>query len=233
VKPGRLERLGGSSAGLACLVWLGVGCSGSLGSTATAGPDAPQPLAAAFVRTSPEELERVRKLAPDFLARAERAAVRARGAQAAGTAAAKDYESIAGLLLAAAAAEADRIELERTLLAQSLERDDLARAAAAERRLQLVLDAELRRARAARVALAADDRAVPSSAVRAGSDASAQPSAAGLLRDRARSLLAAARALGADRGRLEQAEGLLATATSERAAREALREAERLIPAQR
>lgn len=71
---------------------------------------------------SQADAQRLRGLAPDFLARAERAQARAQAASEPDVAA--EYAELARLLLGAAQCEADRVELERRLLVEEQLRDE-------------------------------------------------------------------------------------------------------------
>jgi hypothetical protein len=168
-----------------------------------------EPLGSASTPASAAERARAAELAPDLFARAERAESRARAANGD---AAREHAERARWLFEAALAEADRIELERRVIALALSQDTLARARAAEVRLTLVLADELRRERARRQA-----------------EREPQPLAADAALRRARSLIAAARALGAEPGGLERVEARLASAKNAQAARVALEHAEQLL----
>jgi hypothetical protein len=155
----------------------------------------------------------LRALAPDFLARAERAQARANAA--ATSEAEGEHAECARLLLAAAELEAERIELERQLFAEELRRDEALRKLAAARYASL----------ASQPSAAAKVTSQPSAA--------AKPSAQSQVLQ-ARLQLAAARALGAPPLRLAQAERQIVRAIADPSqARAALEQATQVFEAAR
>jgi hypothetical protein len=157
----------------------------------------------------PARAERLRALAPDFLARAERAQARANTASS--PEAARDHAECVRLLLAAAELEAERIELERQLLAEELRRDAALQKLAAARYAALALQ--------------------PAAAAKVPSQPAAakKPSAESLVQ-KARLQVAAARALGAPPASLAQAERQIVRAIADPSqARAALEQAERVF----
>jgi hypothetical protein len=163
------------------------------------------------------QLERLQKLVPDYLARAQRAEARAK--TAATSAIAEEHRACAQLLLEAAQAEADRVELERELLAEELRRD------AALRELAQVEYARLSEKLAQRPAEAEPAHTHTPVSQRTAADAYIR---------RARLSLAAARALGAEPAELAQAERRVREANDrEGLARSALEQAERVLDAAR
>ena len=168
----------------------------------------------------PAERAHVARLAPDFLARAERARERARAAE--DPEAVAEHAACADVLLEAARVEAARIELARQLAAEELRRDAALRALAAERYRALARESE------AVLARAASD---PATGI--GTQSAREASAAELTR-RARLQLAAARVLGADATELEKAERQVRRVDARPAeARAALELAERVLAAAR
>ncbi|HKU36720.1 MAG TPA: hypothetical protein VJR89_01200, partial [Polyangiales bacterium] len=103
----------------AALFALLLGCAGSHAAVPAETTAAPLP----SELLSPARAAELRGLAPDFLARAERAEARARNASEPDAAA--DYAELARLLLSAAEHEAERVKLERQLLAEDLRRDEV------------------------------------------------------------------------------------------------------------
>lgn len=168
------------------------------------------------------QVDRLHALAPDYVARAERAERRA--SESATAEAASEHHACAQLLLEAAQAEADRVELERRLFAEDLRRDAVLRELAAE--------AYARVARA-QAAPAPPDSPEPSVTARTKSPES-QPMAAEAYIRRARLSLAAARVLGAEPDALAQAERRVRDAEERPArARGAFEQAQRLLDAAR
>jgi hypothetical protein len=204
--------LGGFAA-----VWFGsiAGCAGSKPVAKT-----PSPIVAEGTAVTPVELDRLHELAPDYLARAERAEQRA--SEAATAEVASEHHACAQLLLQAAAAEADRVELERQLLAEEVRRDAVLR--------------ELAREEYARLALQQSGHFVAAEPVvnaRLGSVETQRTAADAYIR-RARLSLAAARVLGAEPAALAQAERRVREAGVRPAqARTALEQAERVLDAAR
>ncbi len=169
-------------------------------------------------KLSAVERGRLEQLAPDFLARADRA--RERGERAESPSAASDHAVTAALYLEAARVEAERIELSRRLVAEELRRDAVARQLAAQRYAALAQQNQ------AVIARAASD---PASGIGPQS-ARTNPATAGELTRRARLALAAARVLGADAGSLADAERRVRQAGSRPdQARAALDLAERVL----
>jgi len=165
------------------------------------------------------QVDRLHALAPDYVARAERAELRA--SESATAEVASEHHACAQLLLEAAQAEADRVELERRLLIEELRRDAVSRELAAE---------EYARVAQAQAAPAPPDPAVTASAK---SPDSQRMAAESYIR-RARLSLAAARVLGAEPGAVAQAERRVREASERPAqARGALEQAERVLDAAR
>jgi outer membrane protein OmpA-like peptidoglycan-associated protein len=163
------------------------------------------------------KLARIRALAPDFLARAEQA--RAQAAATSDDAERADQEARAQLLLDAAAAEAERIEIDRnraTLEAQALAWEQVTTQAGLERtNLELELKlmaaakiAEQEAARAFEQAELAEDHSLPNRKERG----EARKAAAAFLLRRAKLTLAAARAMGASEPQLTAADRAIAGA---------------------
>lgn len=172
------------------------------------------------------ELDRLSGLAPDYVARAERAEQRA--SEAATPAAASEHHACAQLLLEAARAEADRVELERALLAEEFRRDDVLRELAREEysRLARERSAPLRTPESASTS---PQNHLRGSASRANSPEAQRMAADAYIR-RARLSLAAARALGAQAAVLAPAERKIREAMSRPGdARAALEQAERAL----
>lgn len=165
------------------------------------------------------QVDRVHALAPDYVARAERAELRA--SEAATPEVASEHHACAQLLLEAAQAEADRVELERRLLIEELRRDAVSRELAAEEY--------------ARVAQAQAAPVLPDPAVAAPTKSpDAQRMAAEAYIRRARLSLAAARVLGAEPAAIAQAERRVRDASERPAqARGALEQAQRVLDAAR
>lgn len=169
------------------------------------------------------QLDRLHALAPDYLARAERAEQRA--SESATPQSASEHHACAQLLLEAAQAEADRVELERQLLAEELRRDVVLRELAGEEY------ARIAREQTGQNALA--EPAEPDAVARTRSPEAQRMAAESYIR-RARLSLAAARVLGADPGALAQAERRVREAGDRPAqARGALEQAERVLDAAR
>ncbi len=162
------------------------------------------------------ELERLRRLAPDFFARAERAQADVRLARSADERG--DGALRAQLLLDAAVAEADRIALERqrvALEARVLAAEKASAKAEAERRQ---LAAERASTNAAKLAAERARRAfaeLERDDARAVSNAPERAAAREFLVGRARLTLSAARALGAKQLQLTEAEQAIAAVVSE------------------
>jgi hypothetical protein len=168
------------------------------------------------------QLDRLHALAPDYVARAERAEVRA--SESSTPEAASEHHACSQLLLEAAQAEADRVELERRLLAEDLRRDAVMRELAAEEY------ARVAQSQAAPAAPVPPDRDV---AAHAKSPESQRMAAEAYIR-RARLSLAAARVLGAAPGAIAQAERRVREASDRPAqARGALEQAERVLESTR
>ena len=204
----------------ACLV---AALAGTLPACATTPPVAVEPPAVAKPSAVNEaQRARIERLAPDFLARADRATERARTRTSDDPDAAREHRARAELLLQAATLEADRIELARQLEAEHLRRDAALRALATERYRALARQTD---ARLARVASDPETGVGPPSAP--------NPSAAELTR-RARLQLAAARVLGADASELAEAERQVRRVGARPAeARAALERAERVLASAR
>ncbi len=154
-----------------------------------------------------------RREAPDLYARAELARREAERAQARGDReAAQDHATRARLLLEAAIVEAERIALEGERLEALRIADEAATAAAAAEQARHELERERVHARAAALARAQMQEAWAQAAQeearrfrrRSAELTAARRRAALALRDRARLVLAAARALGADAAQVEQ-----------------------------
>jgi hypothetical protein len=168
------------------------------------------------------QVDRLHALAPDYVARAERAELRA--SESATAEAASEHHACAQLLLEAARAEADRVALERQLIAEDLRRDAVLRELAAEEY------ARVARTQAAPSVLASPD---PSLAARTKSPESQRMAAEAYIR-RARLSLAAARGLGAEPGAIAQAERQVRDAAARPAqARGAFEHAQRILDAAR
>jgi hypothetical protein len=169
------------------------------------------------------QLDRLHALAPDYLARAARAEQRA--SESATPQSASEHHACAQLLLDAARAEADRVELERRLFAEELRRDAVLR--------------DLGREEYARVARESAGQNAPAEPAEAAVLArtrspEAQRMAAEAYIRRARLSLAAARVLGAEPGALALAERRVREAGDRPAqARGALEQAERVLEAAR
>jgi hypothetical protein len=211
--------------GRAALVGVSTVLLGSLAACAGSRPAARTSGAAvAEERTfTAAQLDRLHALAPDYLARAERAEQRA--SESATPEIASEHHACTQLLLEAAQAEADRVELERQLLAEELRRDQVLR--------------ELAREEYARVAREQTGQnppaepAEPGALARTGSPDSQRMAAEAYIR-RARLSLAAARVLGAEPGALAQAERRVREAGDRpERARGALEQAERVLDAAR
>jgi hypothetical protein len=169
------------------------------------------------------QLDRLQALAPDYLARAERAERRA--SESATAESASEHHACAQLLLEAAQAEADRVELERQLLAEELRRDLVLRELAREEYARVALE------QAGQAALA--EPAEPDAVARTRSPEAQRMAAEAYIR-RARLSLAAARVLGAEPGALASAERRVREAGERPAqARGALEQAERVLDAAR
>lgn len=204
-------------AALVCVLLLGLGCA--------AAPKHGEALSASFERP---DAQRARELAPDLYARAERALADARAARDTGTRA--DHAARARLLLLAAIAETERIELERAA-GQADERSEraLAERAAVERE-RLALEQRAARERAALLARAQAER------VFASPSATAVASDVQFVRERARVTLAAAVGLGLGESearkveqRIDEAEQRSHTKDAGAAAERALAAAERAL----
>lgn len=170
------------------------------------------------------ELDRLSALAPDYVARAERAEQRA--SEAATPIAASEHHACAQLLLEAAQAEADRVEFERALLAEEFRRDDVVRELAREEYSRL--------AREQSAQLRTPEPASPQDHLRGSASRANSPEAQRMAADayirRARLSLAAARALGAQAAVLAPAERKIREAMTRPAdARGALEQAERAL----
>jgi hypothetical protein len=170
------------------------------------------------------ELDRLSALAPDYVARAERAEQRA--SEAATPIAASVHHACAQLLLEAAQAEADRVEFERALLAEEFRRDDVVRELAREEYSRL--------AREQSAQLRTPEPASPQDHLRGSASRANSPEAQRMAADaymrRARLSLAAARALGAQAAVLAPAERKIREAMTRPAdARGALEQAERAL----
>jgi hypothetical protein len=192
------------------------GCGGA--SPAIETPQAP---VAEGMTLTAAELDRLHALAPDYVARAERAEQRASEARTAE--AASEHHACAQLLLEAAQAEADRVELERALLAEDFRRDAALREVARDEY------ARLARERAGELPSPeppAADAARPAAA----KSPEAQRMAADAYIRRARLSLAAARAMGAEPTAIASAERRIRDAATRPAeARGALEQAERVL----
>lgn len=198
-----------------------------LGSVAACAGTQPAPIAqpgaiAVGPALSAAQLDRLHQLAPDYLARAERAEQRA--SEVAASDAAREHHDCALLLLEAAQAEADRVELERKVFAEELRRDAVLRELA-----QVEYERLAEKHAAPRTETLADiDRTA-----RAKSP-DAQRMAADAYIRRARLSLAAATALGAEAGAIAQAERRVREAGDRPVqARAALEQAERVLDAVR
>jgi hypothetical protein len=168
------------------------------------------------------QLDRLQALAPDYLARAERAEQRASESVTAESA--SEHHACAQLLLEAAQAEADRVELERQLLAEELRRDAVLRDFAREEYARVAFEQAGQNALAEPAERGAVARTSPQ----------AQRMAAEAYIQRARLSLAAARVLGAEPGALASAERRVREAGERPAqARGALEQAERVLDAAR
>jgi hypothetical protein len=202
--------------GGAVIALMLAGCGG-----ARPAPKTPEAPVGEGMSLTAADLDRLHALAPDYVARAERAEQRASEAQTAE--AASEHHACAQLLLEAAQAEADRVELERALLAEDFRRDAVLREVAREEY------ARLARERAGELPppeLPAADatRSAPAGAPEA------QRMAAGAYIRRARLSLAAARAMGAEPAAIASAERRIRDAASRPAeARGALEQAERVL----
>jgi hypothetical protein len=167
------------------------------------------------------ELDRLHGLAPDYVARAERAEQRASEAQT--REAASEHHACAQLMLEAAQAEAERVELERAVLAEDFRRDAVLRELAREEYAQLARE-QSGEQRPEQPAIA--DSAGPA---RAGSPESQRMAADAYIR-RARLSLAAAQAMGAERAAIAPVARRIRDAGSRPAeARGALEQAERVL----
>jgi hypothetical protein len=211
--------------GRAALAGVSIVLLGSLAACAGVRP-AGKPLGAAVAEgrmLTAAQLDQLHALAPDYLARAERAEQRA--SESATPQIASEHHACAQLLLEAAQAEADRVELERQLLVEELRRDAVLRELAREEYARVALE------RAGQNALA--EPAEPNTVARTGSPEAQRMAAESYIR-RARLSLAAARALGAEPGVLAQAERRVREAGDRPAqARGALEQAERVLDATR
>ncbi|MDH5671991.1 MAG: hypothetical protein OEZ06_07555 [Myxococcales bacterium] len=167
---------------------------------------------------SSPDAQRAAELAPDLLARAERAFRQADGEDDAG--ARRDQRQRGRMLLAAAIAEAERIELDRRRAEAEarIARADAGRAAAEHERMRLQRALEIERTGQRQQALQAAALRPPT----AGAAQDAKGLAASL-RTRARLMLAAARAMGAPERALAAAERALAAAERGDRGRSALR----------
>jgi flagellar motor protein MotB len=161
-------------------------------------------------------LGRVRELAPDLLARAQRARQDALDART--TDARSDHELRARLLLQAAEVEADRIEIERKTAALQQRSDAAEAARAADERARLLAEAQAKQAEAARLAQAEAAAAFAPLELTAAAtpgrvpSAQAREQAASFFVKRARLTLTAAVALGADAAMVGDAQAKLQAA---------------------
>jgi hypothetical protein len=179
----------------------------------------PQPPAAEGMTLTAADLDRLHALAPDYVARAERAEQRASEAQTAEVA--SEHHACAQVLLEAAQAEAERVELERALLAEDFRRDAVLRDVAREEYARLAREHSGEQPAAAPVEPARPERAGPPESQRMAADAYIR---------RARLSLAAARAMGAEPAAIAPAERRIRDAATRPAeARGALEQAERVL----
>lgn len=120
---------------------------------ANAGCGSASPPAATTERFSAPEAQAARERAPDMYAAAQRAREQAEQARARGDErAAQDHDTRARLLLSAAIAESDRLELEERRLELEARATELEEQAARDAHARVEIDAEMERRAAARVA---------------------------------------------------------------------------------